>query len=93
MGVREVLTVDAHTSFGQAIEIVKRNMARNLAEVIIRESSDFFSERSSTVAGIHMLEYRVDCVVVTQQELEEIRREAFKKGIEHAIGFAAPIRV
>jgi hypothetical protein len=88
MGVREVIGVDRYTDFGQVIDMVKSNMARNLAEVIIRESKDFFAERSFTVAGISMLEYRVDCIVVTQRELEEIKREAFKKGMEHAVGFS-----
>lgn len=70
----------------EAVRIIKRDMAQQLATMILTKE-DFFWERADTFAGTAVVEYGVDCVVLTRQELADIQRHSFKQGLEHARGF------
>ena len=86
LSVRHRVSVTPYTEFSEAIHVVKQQMARQLAQMIM-DSKDFFWERGDTVAGHSFLEYGVDCVVLTTSELREIRDQCFKEGVHHVSGF------
>lgn len=85
-GVRTKLALHPHENVGDAIEIAKRRMAEQIARAIL-ERRDVFWERSDTVAGFSMLEYGLDLIVLTPDEMRQIKQENFKRGMEHARGF------
>ena len=87
--VRQMIALDQRMDVGAAIRIVRGNMARNLAEVILRDKT-FFWERSVKAANLSTLEYGADCIILTQSEYTELRREAFAQGVEHACDFMPP---
>lgn len=83
---RKMIAIHDHMDFKEVIHIVKRDMARNIATMIL-EKKDFFWERGDTLAGVATLEYGVDCIVLTKSELADIQRQSFKQGVEHSYGF------
>lgn len=85
-GIRTKLALHQHENISDAIEIVKRRMAEQIARAIL-ERRDVFWERSDTVAGFSMLEYGLDLIVLTPEEMRQIKQENFKRGMEHACGF------
>ena len=87
MNVHSLIAIDQCTDIGRAIQIIKENMARDLAQKII-DSDDFFWERSGAAFGNHAtLEYGADVIVMTAGEVAAMRRESFSQGLKHAAGF------
>lgn len=89
LSVRHMLAIDSRMDIGQAIEMSKQKMARQLAQKII-ESDQFFWSRGDKIAQFSTLEYGADCIVLTQEEYVELKRNSFKEGIEHSSGFMRP---
>lgn len=83
---RKMIAIHAHMDFKEVIHIVKHDMARNIAAMIL-EKKDFFWEKGDTLIGVATLEYGVDCVVITRAELADIQRQSFKQGVEHSYGY------
>jgi hypothetical protein len=71
-----------HESHGGILNVVRTNIARELAEKIVREEKFF----ELTVENQYWT-MRTDCIVLTQQEYADFAREKFKQGLQHAQGF------
>lgn len=84
--VREVVALHQHTDVGQAVRIIRNDMARSLAQKIV-ESPTFFWEKGSVLGGVSYVEYGADCIVLTRQEYLDLQREGFQRGVEHAQGY------
>lgn len=84
--VRQMVALDYHMDVGGAIRVVKENMARNIATMILDDKT-FFWERPVKAADLITLEYGADCIVLTREEYTQLCREAFAQGVEHARGF------
>ena len=69
---------------GLSIRLVKEDMARELANVILN-NGEFF--KHSMDHKYNTLTYRADCIVMTTEEYAEFAKENFKKGVDHASGF------
>jgi len=89
LSVRSVFSIDSRMNIGEAIEMCKQKMARQLAQKII-DSDEFFWSRGDKIAQFSTLEYGADCIVLTQEEYAQLKRNSFKEGIEHASGFMRP---
>lgn len=75
---------------GQAIHVMREKMARNIADLIVKEQSIF---RFETVRyGGEYLNITGSVVVLTQDELHTLMRSQFRKGIEHAQGFGSTVQ-
>jgi hypothetical protein len=84
--VRQCIAIDSYTNFSEIIPRIKRDMAIQLADMIL-EKDDFFWERSIEHNSMRTLEYGADCIVITREEYASIRRDAFTQGVNHATGF------
>ena len=71
-----------HESFGELVSLIEEQQARNLAKKIISDQKFFDLKISSDYGSI-----RADIIVMTNQELADIMREYFRKGVDHAQGF------
>ena len=83
---RRVVALQPHLYLDEAAHIAKRELATQLARTIL-ESETFFKEQADTVLGTTVVEYRVDCIVLTLEEFAELKRQSFKEGLQHAAGF------
>lgn len=92
LSVRQVMALDSRIDIGEAIRIAKQQMARQLAQKII-DSDQFFWSRGDKIAQFSTVEYGADCIVLTQEEYAQLKRNSFKEGIEHASGFMRPYGV
>lgn len=86
IGVRRVASLHPAMNIGEAVIRAQRDMARQLAEIIMQKN-DFFVSSDITYGGVSALEYRADCVVLTAEEYRQVRMTAFKEGALHAQGF------
>lgn len=84
--VRKMIAIDQRMDIGQAISIVKREMATQLS-VKILEDDTFFFERGGKSGPYSTLEYGVDCIVLTRDEYAAVQRKSFTEGVQHASGF------
>lgn len=82
------LNTNPNMNVGGAIARAKHSMARQIGEKIM-EKDNFFMMKSDQVAGISMLEIWGNCYVLTEKELFDLQREAFRKGAEHARGYVS----
>jgi len=80
------IVLQDHQPVGAAIMEIKRNMAFNLVQKILEDKS-FFWSNSRKIEGYPVLEYGVDCIVMTEDEFLKVKRDSFEKGIKHALGF------
>ena len=85
LGVRKMIAIDRRMHIGQAISIVKREMAMQLATKIL-EGDTFFFERAGLAGPCSTLEYGADCIVLTREEYAAVQRQSFTEGIQHASG-------
>lgn len=90
LGVRKMIAIDQCMNIGQAITIVKREMAMQLATKIL-EGDTFFFERGGKAGQHSTLEYGADCIVLTREEYAAVQRQSFTEGIQHASGFMRPM--
>jgi len=88
LSVRKMIALNRHMNIGDAVRIVQRDMAMQLATTIL-EGDPFFWERGDKVAQFSTLECGADCIVMTTEEYATLKREAFKDGVKHAQGFMA----
>lgn len=88
LGIRKMVALYRHMLVDDAVRVVKRDIAMQLATKIM-ECEPFFSERRDTVGENTMVEYWADCIVMTTEEYAALKREAFKDGVKHAQGFMA----
>lgn len=88
LSVRKMIATQQHMNLGEAVRIVQRDMAMQLATKIL-EGPPFFWERGDKVAQFSTLEYGADCIVLTTEEYAALKREAFQNGVKHAQGFMA----
>lgn len=86
LSIRNMVALHQRQHVGDAINMVKRSMAEQLARDIL-ERRDFFWERSETIVGFPHLEYGIDVIVLTPAELRQIKQDSFKRGCEHANRF------
>lgn len=70
------------TDLGRAISIGKQNMARQIAEMVVADDTFFKSQGD----GLYV-HYFANVIVMTDDELARIQREAFDAGLRHARGF------
>jgi len=86
LSVRTMVSLHGQMQLGEAICLVKRQMAEGLAAKILDDKSFFWS--NSDQAGLQtFLEYGADCIVLTTDEVAVLKRESFKDGLRHAQGF------
>ena len=88
LSVRKMVALHQHMNIGDAVRMVQRDMAMQLATKIL-EGEPFFWSRGDKVAQFSTLEYGADCIVLTTEEYAALKREAFKDGVKHAQGFMA----
>ena len=86
LSVKAEIAIDHATDFGEVIRYTKETLAMQLAKKIL-DSESFFYERGDKAGGMNFLTYGVDCVVLTAEELCDIKRESFKDGARHAQGY------
>ena len=84
--VRAMLALHPHDAIGEAVIRSKEDLARELARNVL-EHPDVFWEQSKKIAGYNMLEYGIDIFLITPDELRQIKKDSFRKGLEHAFGF------
>lgn len=82
LNVKNTVALHAHESLGREISIVKERMARQIAQKIM-ESPEFFKQEN----GGQYVTYHANVIVLTDDELAQVLREQFRKGIDHASGF------
>ena len=87
--VRKMVCLQQHMDIGQAITIVKREMAMQLATKILEDDTLFF-ECGDKAGPYSTLEYGADCIVLTREEYTAVQRQSFTEGIQHASGFMRP---
>jgi len=88
LSVRKMVALHQHMNIGDAVRMVQRDMAMQLATKIL-EGEPFFWSRGDKVAQFSTLEYGADCIVLTTEEYAALKREAFNDGVKHAQGFMA----
>jgi hypothetical protein len=86
---RCMIAIDSRIDINEAIHMSKQKMARQLAQKII-DDDQFFWSRGDKIAQFSTLEYGADCIVLTQEEYAQLKRQSFKEGVEHASGFMRP---
>lgn len=86
LSVRKMVALDQRFEIDDAVRIVKRDMAMQLATKIL-EDEPFFCERRDCIKQFSTLEYGADCVVLTTEEYAALKRESFNDGVKHASGF------
>lgn len=85
--IRQRISLDDRiTNIGDAIHIVKRDMVFSLAQKML-DDEKFFQSYFDEIEGYKMLEYNVNCVVLTQEEYFKVKQESFNSGLRHATGF------
>jgi hypothetical protein len=89
LSIRCMISIDSRIDIGEVIHMSKQKMARQLAQKII-DDDQFFWSRDDKIAQFSTLEYGADCIVLTQEEYAQLKRQSFKEGVEHASGFMRP---
>ncbi len=85
--VREVVALHPHMNVGEALHLIKCEMAEKLARTIM-ESDTYFTSRSDNHYGTPHVEYNIDCVVMTINDYRALQRDAFSRGVDHAAGMS-----
>lgn len=86
LSVHKMVALPPHPQISEAVRLVQRDMAMQLATKIL-EGEPFFWERHTKVPQFSAIEYGADCIVLTTDEYAALKREAFKDGAKHAQGF------
>lgn len=86
LSVRKMICLHAYMDNGEAIRVVKNDMARGLAQKVLETDSLFWS-RGGNIHGLSTLEYGIDCIILTPDEYATLKRKAFSDGVDHARGF------
>ena len=82
LSVNSQFAVHQHESFGEVLSVIKEQQARKLAQKIQIEKK-FFDLKIDSGYGT----LRSSIIVMTDQELADLLREQFRKGVDHAQGF------
>lgn len=86
LNVCKTVALHQHKDGHEFLRSAKYDMAMDLATKII-EDNTVFSVKAYTVGGCSMLEYKLDCIVLTADEYARLTRVAFTNGVKHAQGF------
>lgn len=86
LSVRKMVALNDLYTVGDAIQIVRQDIVRQLAETIL-EGPPFFWSREGKSPGFVTLEFGADCIVLTAEEYATLKHKAFRDGVEHAQGF------
>lgn len=71
-------------SFGEAVISLKQDMAASLAENILNTDGVFKSSDISSPYG-RMIRYDTDVIVLTMEQYQSLRVDAFNKGVKHGM--------
>jgi len=86
---RQRISLDERiTDIGYAIHRAKKDMVYALAQKMM-DDEKFFQSYVDETEGFKMLEYNVDCVVLTQEEYFKMKQESFNDGLRHATGYVS----
>ena len=81
--VRQVVARNEWESVIDITHILRRRMACQLAEAIIERHELFKAE---TMGALGTVECRMDVIVLTPDELHQIKSDMFKRGFDHGTG-------
>lgn len=84
--VSKLIALHKHEDISREIQIIKEEIARRVAEVLLKDQS-FFWSKGGQCGGFATLEYGANCIVLTDEEFAEVKRQSFQDGIQHASGF------
>ena len=86
LAIQSVISTQHHMKIGQAIMLSQENMARQIARKIM-DGEPFFKTATRKMGDTKMLEIRADCIVLTTEELRDLKMKSFSQGVSHAQGF------
>jgi len=84
LSVRKTIARNTKMPLGEALCMVKEDMAHQLAMAIL-DNEPFFWKRDNKLK----LEYGADCIVLTVYEYVQLKQEAFSDGVTYAQGFTS----
>lgn len=83
----EATTVGHHSGTDAILYSLKERMARQLAELILKDSG-VFKISFTNLSGMPVYDVKADIVVLTSQEFADLKRNSFREGAIHAQRFA-----
>lgn len=78
--VDRLVSYSEYMKFTEAVEVMKREAARDLADCIIRHGDNFFTCEDMVSQSVFAV--RADCYVLTGAELKDIITKTFIDGVE-----------
>jgi len=88
--VKATITLDRRMNVGDAVYHIKTNMARQIAEKILEDKKFFWSGTEDIMGVRTFLNYGADCILLTTDELEIMKKESFANGMRHTNNFLPP---
>lgn len=76
----------ASTREGELLSKVRQDMVMKLASQI-SQTTGVIKSKTEVIGGVPFLEYRADFILVTLDELAEMRKDSFKSGVMLTQGY------